>query len=627
MYSDKSLNKIKNKKTRKKTKAFTLIELLAVIIILGILMIIAIPSITNYISDSRDQAYIDTAKELMNSTRNLINGGNLKTYDTNASYYIPTTCLDSENGIKSPYGDFAPAYIVVTYNGKGFNYYWTSTDTSEKGIKDLVAYDDLSIDNIESGIKSTDIKDNVAAENKDKIIVFNANCTASEEKVAFKPERIREGTLTTDSSLGTSLDKLSFESIYTVNHLNVPDNAVKSWDVSKERNGSVMAWYVDNDNNGKYELYLGQKDGVIAGNYTQSLFAGYKNVSYIDLSYFDTSETTNMSHMFLQTGYDADTFEIKGLNQLKTSKVTTMYGMFNGTGRNARSVKFDVSNFDTSNVTSMTIMFYECGYSASELFSIGNLSNWDVSNVTDMWSMFYLCGREASTFDLGDLRRWDVSKVTRTTYMFASAGSNATHVYVGDLSNWKLSSDTDASYMFYFFGNKDKNFNMGTLANWDTSSISNMDSMFLGCGLEATTFRLDLSRWNVSNVTKMENMFYLAGRRSTTWSVGDLSNWDTANVTNMKGMFSDAGGNATWTSIGTLKIHNASVDSMFRNSNSAKATLNFYNNVSSYANMFYDASIKNNGSITVNYANGVNVDDMIATKSDRSNVVKGTQVQ
>ena len=41
------------KKTNK--KGFTLIELLAVIIILGVLMIIAIPSVTQYISNSRNQ--------------------------------------------------------------------------------------------------------------------------------------------------------------------------------------------------------------------------------------------------------------------------------------------------------------------------------------------------------------------------------------------------------------------------------------------------------------------------------------------------------------------------------------------------------------------------------------------
>ncbi|MBO5375413.1 MAG: prepilin-type N-terminal cleavage/methylation domain-containing protein, partial [Bacilli bacterium] len=42
----------------KNKKGFTLIELLAVIIILGVLMIIAIPSVTEYIQTARKKAYV-----------------------------------------------------------------------------------------------------------------------------------------------------------------------------------------------------------------------------------------------------------------------------------------------------------------------------------------------------------------------------------------------------------------------------------------------------------------------------------------------------------------------------------------------------------------------------------------
>ena len=79
-------------------KGFTLIELLAVIIILGILMIIAIPAVTEYISSSRKNAYITTASRYIDGVRNKINAAEIPVYDKETIYYIPGSCVSMEKG-------------------------------------------------------------------------------------------------------------------------------------------------------------------------------------------------------------------------------------------------------------------------------------------------------------------------------------------------------------------------------------------------------------------------------------------------------------------------------------------------------------------------------------------------
>ena len=168
----------------KKKNGFTLIELLAVIIILGILMIIAIPSVTKYISDSRKSAYIDTAKGIISGARNLVNTGKLRMYDTSATYYIPISCIKTENGAKTPYGEFENdgAYVGVTFDGEGYNYYWISNDTSGQGIKEITLSSELDEDDIESGINEGEVQgiiQTTGIDGRNNIKIFNSDCTVA----------------------------------------------------------------------------------------------------------------------------------------------------------------------------------------------------------------------------------------------------------------------------------------------------------------------------------------------------------------------------------------------------------------------------------------------------------------
>ncbi len=157
---------------------FTLIELLAVIIILGVLMIIAIPSVTTYISNSRKSSYVDTAKNLISSGRNMVNNGKLDMFDRNATYYLPVSCLPSENGAVTPYGKFTIAYVVAVYNGEGYKYYFTGTDSSHTGINKLVSFDNLKPEDIETEVEDTDIKNDIGIGERESIVLFNGDCTS-----------------------------------------------------------------------------------------------------------------------------------------------------------------------------------------------------------------------------------------------------------------------------------------------------------------------------------------------------------------------------------------------------------------------------------------------------------------
>ena len=118
----------------KNKKGFTLVELLAVIVILGILLLIAVPAVNNIIKASRRKAFISTTKLAIENVENLVS---IYGHE-NKTCYIP---MDDDN-IKlerGSYGDIKGT-IVVRVTGEVYAYaYDPSSDSyiAGKGIKDM----------------------------------------------------------------------------------------------------------------------------------------------------------------------------------------------------------------------------------------------------------------------------------------------------------------------------------------------------------------------------------------------------------------------------------------------------------------------------------------------------------
>ncbi len=282
----------------------------------------------------------------------------------------------------------------------------------------------------------------------------------------------------------------SITQVVTKSDTMVPETAVKSFDASEAGDNSVIAYLENIGTNGTeaYKLTIGANGGIIAPSDLSYLFCEFWHVEAMDLSNLDTSNVTNMSDMF----YDCGGLTSLDLSSFDTSNVTDMSDMFYGCGG---LTSLDLSSFDTSKVTNMRHMFYNC----DSLTSL-DLTNFNTMSVTNMGAMFSGCTNLTSldliNYDL-EINNFDTSNVTDMSSMFDGCWGLTSL----DLSSFDTSKVTDMSYMF----SACSNLTDLDLSSFDTSSVTNMSSMFGECGCLTT---LDLTSFDTSKVIDMSYMFW-----------------------------------------------------------------------------------------------------------------------
>lgn len=152
------------------SKGFTLIELLAVITIMGILMMVAIPSVSRTIENARRDTFANIAHEYINAIRNGVLADNIECNGIVASatpdgfYYFEIDTLAQntkdlmESGGKSPFGNAEmKGYVLwhkVTKNPNTdkqttkTTYYSKLVDSGKHGYKDWLREESVKRANI-----------------------------------------------------------------------------------------------------------------------------------------------------------------------------------------------------------------------------------------------------------------------------------------------------------------------------------------------------------------------------------------------------------------------------------------------------------------------------------------------
>ena len=392
-----------------KKKGFTLIELLAVILILGIIALIAIPTVNNIISEARMGAFKSGNEVIIKSIEESCQMDLIKGKNPVLSYVF--TDGKSSNKIDVKGSLPKDGYIFLDNNCNVNNYYLADNNNVYSNS------DDVRKDYM------------IKAPNNDNNSILSELYNSYYNKI---------------------------KNVYVINHLNISESAIEIKDILVSQNGKIKSWLIEDGE--YYDLYIGSEKLIYTNYNSSSLFANLENVQNIYLDNLSTSFSTNLQYFFynnmLLENVDVSKLDISNATNIQwffykcnllekieveywnTSNVTNMECLFD----DCLSVKeLKVSNWDTSSVVNMKAAF-------SDLVSITTLdiSKWNTSKVTNMDYLFdgYDYGSNIKTIDISN---WDVSNVTNMKNIFSNVNLEKIKI-----NNWSLNSEVETGDMFLY---------------------------------------------------------------------------------------------------------------------------------------------------------------------------------
>ena len=373
-----------------KKRGFTLVELLAVIVVIGLILVIVVPRVLKNIDEEKKSTFISSAKALIRKveydymddedfdyvalkTFN-INDISMSNYDIdnstikkkNGDIYIKLIgkeefegykCIGTINNLNCREKKACTTLKALTSGTTYVNGQYTYTYNGSTGWS-VVLTDKESTDPVTTELCETvNDKPIVSME-----VMFQDSKATSIDLSSFDTSKVTTMRSMFDSSAATEIKGL--ENFNTSNVTGMD----QMFSGSKVTTLNLSSFDTSNVTNMRYMFTSSQATSIDVSSFDTTnvtdmnwMFQGSKAIS-IDLSSFDTSKVTDMRSMF----EDSAAIEIKGLENFDTSKVTNMSYMFS----RSKATSLDLSSFDTTNVTDMSKMFYNSkattGYARSQ---------------------------------------------------------------------------------------------------------------------------------------------------------------------------------------------------------------------------------------------------------------------
>jgi len=112
---------------------FTIVELLAIIVVLGVVIGIAVPSVNAIINRSKSESYDNQVEYIERAAKNYVDDNDIS-LETNEEYVVQMTALCNNGYLKCPIdnplnGEALNGYVLVTFTSNDYHYYFVDLTT------------------------------------------------------------------------------------------------------------------------------------------------------------------------------------------------------------------------------------------------------------------------------------------------------------------------------------------------------------------------------------------------------------------------------------------------------------------------------------------------------------------